>query len=537
MKLNVLLFLTTPSKLPENRFYHFLSVLPKDLLENSYVFLSKLQRKSKAVIWITTGSPEIWNPYLEQFSYEYRKRVIHLETLESLETQHLHEQFAKSFLIRSSVHPLLSVFTTTFHSGNKIKRPLESLQHQTYTNWEWIIWDDSKDNETYAQLLEMAENDIRIQVYKSQEHSGFIGEMKKRASGLCKGKYLIELDHDDRIHPELLQRVVDIDQKYNEPDFIYSDYACVVENSDVEKDYGDSYGFGTGGYMYQWSEDGTKQKYFKTCISSCINPATIRHIVGVPNHVRIWKRSFYQFIQGHNSDLPVADDYELIVRTFLESNRWVRIPECMYFQYFNENNDNFTHHRNDLIQYLTGIAKLVYDKVIHQRLVNLQIKDQPVYPLYGWIQVPKFESEYFGQIDDRFVDCITIVIPVYRNTNLVEQTLHSIFQQNNDRWKVYLIGNNCPEMEHWISKETWPRKYCSRIDWWNFRFQSREIDLINYVLKIYMTNANWERKVMFLRPGMIIESDFWTNFKNQNSIQDIFGKVYEMKDFKDHLLS
>ena len=47
---------------------------------------------------------------------------------------------------------LISVFTTTYHSGEKILRPYQSLLDQKYINWEWIIIDDSKDMETYNAL-------------------------------------------------------------------------------------------------------------------------------------------------------------------------------------------------------------------------------------------------------------------------------------------------------------------------------------------------------------------------------------------------
>jgi hypothetical protein len=53
----------------------------------------------------------------------------------------------------------------------------------------------------------------------------------------------------------------------------------------------------------------------------------------MPNHVRVWRKDVYLKIGGHRKDLPVADDLELIIRTFLET-RIIHIKKMLYIQYF-----------------------------------------------------------------------------------------------------------------------------------------------------------------------------------------------------------
>ena len=56
----------------------------------------------------------------------------------------------------------------------------------------------------------------------------------------------------------------------------------------------------------------------------------------MPNHCRVWNRDTYHKIRGHSRHISVADDYELIVKTFLETkfeggrhqNRVEKIPMC-----------------------------------------------------------------------------------------------------------------------------------------------------------------------------------------------------------------
>lgn len=43
----------------------------------------------------------------------------------------------------SPSEPLLSLFTPAYKSGSKIHIPYGSLLQQTYSNWEWVIYDVS----------------------------------------------------------------------------------------------------------------------------------------------------------------------------------------------------------------------------------------------------------------------------------------------------------------------------------------------------------------------------------------------------------
>ena len=71
--------------------------------------------------------------------------------------------------------------------------------------------------------------------------------------------------------------------------------------------------------------------------------------------------------------LHVADDYELMVRTFL-ATRMGHIPKMAYVQYRNESGN--THQvRLQEIQRLVRYISLHYDERIHARLKELGVSD------------------------------------------------------------------------------------------------------------------------------------------------------------------
>lgn len=281
--------------------------------------------------------------------------------------------------IVSSEQPLVTVFTPAFKTGDKIMRPFNSLQGQTHTNWEWVIMDDSDDDgETFEMLSEMAARDRRVKLYKEHRHSGCIGRLKKSACLLGRGEYLVELDHDDELTPNALELVVKAFQKHPECGFVYTDFAeCFEDGSPVtygqdlnkKPPYSD-WGFGYGSYREE-VHDGFK---YMVANSPNINPKTIRHIVAAPNHIRSWRKSTYLEIGGHGDQVHVADDYELMIRTFLHT-RMCRVPEMCYVQYRNFGVGNTHRERNQEIQRLVRHFSELYDRRIHERLVELGVDD------------------------------------------------------------------------------------------------------------------------------------------------------------------
>ena len=63
-----------------------------------------------------------------------------------------------------------------------------------------------------------------------------------------------------------------------------------------------------------------------------LNAVTLSHIVSAPNHVRAWRASTYHAVGGHDHTLPVADDYDLVVRTALATD-CVHLPKMLYKQH------------------------------------------------------------------------------------------------------------------------------------------------------------------------------------------------------------
>jgi glycosyltransferase involved in cell wall biosynthesis len=327
-----------------------------------------LQDRPQVIISIGTLSSF---PNLLKAPYEIRKRWLHYDTLPDLTQLGIHAYecyFANIFESREADgNPLVTVFTPAYRTGEKIYRPFLSLKEQTYTNWEWIIVDDSDDEgKTFRLLTTLAKKDYRLQVFKPWEHSGVIGKIKNWACRLGKGHILVELDHDDELTDYALDYVVKGFNQFPAAGFLYTDCAEIFENG-TNFTYRAGWAFGYGSY----TDVEYRGKRYKSGSGGHINAKTIRHIISAPNHIRAWTRAFYESIGGHNRELHVADDYELMVRTFLKT-RMIRVPKLCYLQYISHTAQE---KRNKDIHRHVRSIRAHYDRMIHDRLLDLGCED------------------------------------------------------------------------------------------------------------------------------------------------------------------
>jgi len=310
---------------------------------------------------------KLWNA-----PFEFRRIWINLDE-DDVNIGEKAYQCAMASMLDYDNSKLISYFTPAYNTGEKILVTYNSLVNQTYIDWEWIIVDDSTDNGFTNKILNnIASKDPRVKVYKISPNSmGNIGEVKWRAASLCRGYILAELDHDDFLVPTCTEDLYRASQVHEDAGFFYTDSAEIDENWN-SLTYGDGFAFGYGTYK----TENLFGRDFQVAVSSNINPKTIRHIVGVPNHVRAWRREIYFEIGGHCRDLVIADDYELIVRTFLKT-KMVRIPRLGYLQFiYNSNGITNSHNlaRAD-IQRRVKTIMLKYNEDIKRRFEEFGLID------------------------------------------------------------------------------------------------------------------------------------------------------------------
>jgi glycosyltransferase involved in cell wall biosynthesis len=292
----------------------------------------------------------------------FEKYWLHFNDFSNIEelNKKINDAYIGNVLTREFYRPVFSIFTTCYNSYHKIIRAYNSLQNQIYLDWEWVIIDDSPDDEHFYFLREHFLKDKRVRFFKKSENNGNIGNLKNEAVSLCRGKYVVELDHDDAIVHDLLRNAIDIFENDTDIGFIYSDFINIYENGDNFK-YEGAICKGYGSYYKQKYNN----KWVDVYITPNINNITLSLLLCCPNHVRIWKKEVLINIGNYSEQLYICDDYEILLKTAINT-KIAKLHKLGYIQYMNDNNNNFSMIRNSEInrigpEYISPIFYKTYD--------------------------------------------------------------------------------------------------------------------------------------------------------------------------------
>ena len=92
--------------------------------------------------------------------------------------------------------PKVSVLMGAYNCAKTIGLCLESLQAQTFSDWELIICDDGSTDNTQEIINKYAVNDARIKLIINEKNFGLPYTLN-RCIGLAKGEYCARMDGDD----------------------------------------------------------------------------------------------------------------------------------------------------------------------------------------------------------------------------------------------------------------------------------------------------------------------------------------------------
>ena len=98
---------------------------------------------------------------------------------------------------------LVSFVIPVFNSSEFLRRCLDSLQNQSYPEWEAVCVNDGSTDNSLELLKEYSARDSRIRVI-DKENEG-VSVARNEALALIKGKYVVFVDSDDFLHPQTLE--------------------------------------------------------------------------------------------------------------------------------------------------------------------------------------------------------------------------------------------------------------------------------------------------------------------------------------------
>jgi glycosyltransferase involved in cell wall biosynthesis/uncharacterized protein YoxC len=198
--------------------------------------------------------------------------------------------------------PLISVLMPTYNiEARFLKRAIDSVVHQVYSNWELCICDDGSTNpETVNSLLNYAEMNRKIHINFLPQNQG-ISAATNAALNMASGEYVAMLDNDDELTPDALLEIVKVLNEHPKTDVIYTDQDIIDANGLVTDMY----------LKPDWSLE------------------LFRGVMYV-GHLLVVKSSLAKEIGGFDPEFDKVQDFEFMLRISERTKRIFHIPKILY---------------------------------------------------------------------------------------------------------------------------------------------------------------------------------------------------------------
>ena len=180
---------------------------------------------------------------------------------------------------------------------------IDSVEKQTYSNWELCLADGSDLDHEYVReiCMKYMEADNRIIYKKLEENEGIVGNTNK-AIQMATGTYLGLLDHDDILHESALYECMKEIQ--NSADFIYTDEMKFEKKIEDSIDIVCKSGFG---------KDELRSHNY------------ICHFVAFKKQLLDNMTEFYR------REYEGSQDYDMVLRLTEKAEKIVHIPKILYY--------------------------------------------------------------------------------------------------------------------------------------------------------------------------------------------------------------
>ena len=244
---------------------------------------------------------------LKRFVRHVVSKLFHLEEMNynrwrkenKLTYAEMERQKRESFFYEPTISILVPLYCTPLEY---LKELVESIQKQTYSNWELCLSDGSGLGKMdYTYIKECMKNDERIKLVVAEKPLS-ITENTNLAFELATGDFVAFVDHDDSLAMDALYECVKVINDYPKVEIIYTDEDKV-------------------------SMDG--KNYFQPHFKSDFNLDLLRSMNYIC-HFFVVKKSLQEQVGVLRKEYDGAQDYDFVLRCIEKSSHIYHIPKILY---------------------------------------------------------------------------------------------------------------------------------------------------------------------------------------------------------------
>ena len=291
--------------------------------------------------------------------------------------------------------PLISIVVPVYNTPQVfLRQMIESVQNQSYSEWELCIGNASPEYK----------KDARIKEVEIPENKG-ISQNTNRAMEIASGELIGLLDHDDLLAPNALYEIAKAVNEHPDAEVIYTDEDKVTTDL---------------------------KEHFQPHLKPDFNLDLLRSNNYIC-HFFVASRDLIKRVGGFRPEFNGAQDYDLILRCTEQAKQIVHIPKILY------------HWRVHKASTADNPASKMYafdagKRAIEEHLVRCRTK--------GTVQHTKDLGFYRVKYEICGEPLVSIIIPNKDQSEALKKCLDSIREKTSYRnYEIIIVENNSEEPE------------------------------------------------------------------------------------------
>lgn len=224
--------------------------------------------------------------------------------------------------------PKISIIMATYNRAHFIVETLQSIQKQSFEDFECLIIDDGGTDNTLEVIKPILDNDKRFSFLKRTENykKGLPG-CRNYGLDIAKGDYIIFFDDDDIIHSQNLSTTLQVIKKEN------IDFCSYQKKS----------------FKNKIPVETNDEINIKEIISTKVIYQIITYRILLASCTVLWDKKCFENIR-FNEDLMYAEEWECYTRIILENKKGVQINSVLYFNRKHPNSNTAQFYDNNIIR-------------------------------------------------------------------------------------------------------------------------------------------------------------------------------------------
>ncbi len=220
--------------------------------------------------------------------------------------------------------PKVSIILPNYNHAEYLPKRLESIQNQTFKDWELILLDDCSTDGSHEILRQFADGRPEIQTVFNKKNSGSPFYQWNRGAAMANGDYLWFAESDDFCDDKLLEKLVPILDKYSAVSIAYAQTYLVNEQNEILNSYSENLRF-----IYK-SED-WNQDFIKNGEEACRDWLLFHNPIPNASGALIRRKSFEK-AGGAPTDMKLNGDWFLYSKLLIDNDLAFCAEHLNYFR-------------------------------------------------------------------------------------------------------------------------------------------------------------------------------------------------------------